>query len=153
MSMFPVNYTTLQDGHKDPDEPLPFIPRGHNPQLAREPTVDIAHLPLQQGIPRRESNPAPTMPRRGGPPKKTKIPGVKHVVAVASGKGGVGKSTIAANLALAISNLSIDSTNGETSTRNPRVGLLDLDIFGPSVPKLMGLENAGEPLLSEFSKS
>jgi ATP-binding protein involved in chromosome partitioning len=115
------------------------------------------------------------MPRRGGPPKKTKIPGVKHVVAVASGKGGVGKSTVAgmcsfallkrghvgitkayatcsllsANLALAISNLSIESTNGEASTRNPRVGLLDLDIFGPSVPKLMGLENAGEPLLSE----
>lgn len=105
------------------------------------------------------------MPRRGGPPKKSKIPGVKHVVAVASGKGGVGKSTIAgthfslcgtlyspvypvssANLALAISNLSL-SSNG--AIRNPRVGLLDLDIFGPSVPKLMGLENAGEPLLSE----
>ncbi|KAJ9110789.1 hypothetical protein QFC20_002830 [Naganishia adeliensis] len=111
------------------------------------------------------------MPRRGGPPKKSKIPGVKHVVAVASGKGGVGKSTIAgaslgapssmdpwrliirldwhslANLALAISNLSIPSADG--APRNPRVGLLDLDIFGPSVPKLMGLENAGEPLLSE----
>ncbi|KAI5452332.1 hypothetical protein NCC49_000894 [Naganishia albida] len=101
------------------------------------------------GIPRREANPAPTMPRRGGPPKKSKIPGVKHVVAVASGKGGVGKSTIAANLALAISNLSL-SSNG--AIRDPRVGLLDLDIFGPSVPKLMGLENAGEPLLSESSK-
>lgn len=125
----------------------------------------------RQGIPRREANPAPTMPRRGGPPKKSKIPGVKHVVAVASGKGGVGKSTIAgaslgapssmdpwrliirldwhslANLALAISNLSIPSADG--APRNPRVGLLDLDIFGPSVPKLMGLENAGEPLLSE----
>lgn len=48
-----------------------------------------------QGIPRREANPAPTMPRRGGPPKKQKIPGVKHVIAVTSGKGGVGKSTVA----------------------------------------------------------
>lgn len=48
---------------------------------------------------------------------------------------------------MAISNLSIPSSDG--ASRNPRVGLLDLDIFGPSVPKLMGLENAGEPLLSE----
>jgi hypothetical protein len=40
------------------------------------------------------------MPRRGGPPKKQKVPGVKHVIAVTSGKGGVGKSTIAGMLSL-----------------------------------------------------
>jgi ATP-binding protein involved in chromosome partitioning len=85
------------------------------------------------------------MPRRGGPPKKTKIPGVKHIIAVASGKGGVGKSTIAANLALALSRSNPSRAEGGSS----RVGLLDLDIFGPSVPKLMGLENMGEPLLTE----
>src|SRR5437867_4013775 len=55
------------------------------------------------------------------------IPGVKHLVAVASGKGGVGKSTVAANLALGL------QLSGQ------RVGLLDADIFGPSVPMMMGL--------------
>lgn len=60
------------------------------------------------------------------PPQKP-IPGVHHVLAVASGKGGVGKSTVAANLALAL------------RQQDRRVGLMDADIFGPSVPMMMGL--------------
>jgi ATP-binding protein involved in chromosome partitioning len=55
------------------------------------------------------------------------IPGVRHVVAVASGKGGVGKSTVAANLAVAL------------ARQGQRVGLLDADIYGPSVPMLFGI--------------
>lgn len=56
------------------------------------------------------------------------IPGVKHIIAISSGKGGVGKSTVAANLAMAL------------SKRN-KVGLLDADIYGPSVPRMLGTLN------------
>ncbi len=59
------------------------------------------------------------------------VPGVKHIVAVASGKGGVGKSTTAVNLALALKD------------RGLRVGVLDADIYGPSMPRLLGI--AGQP--------
>ncbi|SPO47446.1 related to nucleotide-binding protein NBP35 [Moesziomyces antarcticus] len=82
------------------------------------------------------------MPRRGGPPQPRRIPHVKHVVCVSSGKGGVGKSTISSNLAVALAHTQ------RPGTRRPRVGLLDLDIFGPSVPKLMGLEGMGEAELT-----
>src|SRR5438270_7089843 len=63
----------------------------------------------------------------GGAPPKIELPGVKHVVAVASGKGGVGKSTVAVNLALAL------------HMQGRRVGLMDADIYGPSVPIMMGV--------------
>jgi ATP-binding protein involved in chromosome partitioning len=63
----------------------------------------------------------------GGGPQKITLPQVKSVVAVASGKGGVGKSTVAANLALAL------------HAQGRRVGLMDADIYGPSVPIMMGL--------------
>src|SRR5438034_1787844 len=56
------------------------------------------------------------------------LPGVKHLVAVASGKGGVGKSTVATNLALALHML------------GRRVGLMDADIYGPSIPMMLGLD-------------
>lgn len=66
---------------------------------------------------------------------KNGIPGVKHLVAVASGKGGVGKSTTAINLALALKSLGL------------KVAVLDADVYGPSMPKLFGL--TGKPEASD----
>ena len=69
---------------------------------------------------------------KGSIPLSETLPGVKHVIAVASGKGGVGKSTLSASLALALSGL------------GAKVGLLDADIYGPSVPTMFGVSSSPE---------
>jgi ATP-binding protein involved in chromosome partitioning len=67
-------------------------------------------------------------------PKKQPIPNVSKIVCVASGKGGVGKSTVAVNYAVGL------------AQQGKRIGLLDADLFGPSVPKMMNLVDR-EPLV------
>jgi ATP-binding protein involved in chromosome partitioning len=79
----------------------------------------------------REQAPAPAAARRGPQP----VPGVSSILAVASGKGGVGKSTVATNLALALTAL------------GQRAGLMDADVYGPSIPLMLGITDkarAGE---------
>lgn len=66
-------------------------------------------------------------PKAKSPNAPEAVPGVRHVIAIASGKGGVGKSTVAANLAAAL------------AAEGRRVGLLDADVYGPSQPRMMGV--------------
>ena len=83
------------------------------------------------GPPRPVPAPGPAPAPPAGPPgalDNALLPGVRHVIAVASGKGGVGKSTVAVNLAVGM------------ALRGATVGLLDADIYGPSIPLMMGVD-------------
>jgi ATP-binding protein involved in chromosome partitioning len=86
--------------------------------------LSVTAVLTAQAAPR--GRPAPH-PVAGGRAERGTVPGVRAIVAVASGKGGVGKSTVAANLALGL------RANGL------RVGVLDADIYGPSMPRMLGL--------------
>jgi ATP-binding protein involved in chromosome partitioning len=107
-----------------------------NPAVAgtieREARAAVAALPGVTEVAIRVGG-APSPAPAARPPEAARgaegdmLPGVKHVVAVASGKGGVGKSTVAVNLAVGL------------AVRGAKVGLLDADIYGPSIPMMMGV--------------
>jgi ATP-binding protein involved in chromosome partitioning len=86
--------------------------------------LSVTAVLTAQTAPRGRPAPQPVAGRRA---ERGTVPGVRAIVAVASGKGGVGKSTVAANLALGL------RANGL------RVGILDADIYGPSMPRMLGL--------------
>jgi ATP-binding protein involved in chromosome partitioning len=86
--------------------------------------VMTAHGPAAKAAPPSLKIGQHPTPQAGGPQK---ISGIDRIIAVASGKGGVGKSTVASNLAVAL------------ARRGRKVGLLDADIYGPSQPKMMGV--------------
>lgn len=94
------------------------------PGVASVQVVMTAHGPAAKpAAPSLKIGQHPT-PQQGGPQK---VSGVDRIIAVASGKGGVGKSTVSSNLAVAL------------ARQGRRVGLLDADIYGPSQPRMMGV--------------
>ncbi len=92
---------------------------------------------VTEGLPTME---APDLSKKQNDPwaGRAEIPGVRSIIAVASGKGGVGKSTVSTNLAIAL------------SQQNLQVGLMDSDIYGPSVHIMMGIEE--KPMVSQEQK-
>ena len=95
------------------------------------PGVNQVHIEVQQPA---AGQAAPANPSAN----QNRVPGVKRVIAIASGKGGVGKSTVSANLACALQQL------------GAKVGLLDCDIYGPSIPLMMGVHD--RPTISSLEQ-
>ncbi len=110
---------------------------GELPGVTSVSAIMTAHAEAGQAKPVAPKTPVPDLglkdftPKPKAPAGPEKLPGVKHVVAIASGKGGVGKSTVSANLAVAL------------AARGLKVGLLDADVYGPSQPRMLGV--SGRP--------
>jgi len=88
----------------------------------------VASATVNISVPMQVSQPAAKGHAHAAPPGPSSIPGVKHIIAVGAGKGGVGKSTLAVNIAVGL------------ALTGAKVGLLDGDIYGPSIPTMTGLQ-------------
>lgn len=115
----PEEARALSGAHEDARSKLMDLPGVTSVQVAI-----TAHGPAAKATPPSLKIGQHPTPQQGGPQR---ISGIDHIIAIASGKGGVGKSTVASNLAVAL------------ARQGRRVGLLDADIYGPSQPKMMGV--------------
>ena len=79
-------------------------------------------------------------PSQQAPAGAEKLPGIRHIIAVGSGKGGVGKSTVSVNLAFALQQM------------GNRIGLVDADVLGPSIPVMLGLPTGQPPAITTDQK-
>jgi ATP-binding protein involved in chromosome partitioning len=115
-----------------------------NPELSRQIKREVEQALGAAGVQQMfvdVRGPTSGAPANAGPNPwagQQKVPGIDHIVAIASGKGGVGKSTSSANIACALKIL------------GARVGLLDCDVYGPSIPLMMGIQE--KPTISENEK-
>ncbi|PIE16990.1 MAG: sodium:proton antiporter [Rhodobacterales bacterium] len=96
--------------------------------LQKLPGVQAVSVVLTAHGPAQQSAPPDLKPRQPAQAQRQGIAGVEHIIAVGSGKGGVGKSTVTSNLAVALARQGL------------RVGLLDADLYGPSQPRMLGVE-------------
>lgn len=104
------------------------LPQDVQQQIAQDTVRTALALPGVDDVLLQIGKPTPSKKVRTSAPTPQAIPGIHHVLAVASGKGGVGKSTIAVNLAVALAQSGL------------RIGLLDADIHGPNVSRMLGLK-------------
>src|SRR5437016_44774 len=114
----------------------------NNPEVAHqikaESEAALKALPGVNSVFVELKQPASTQPAPSAWGQQSRVPGIRRIVAVASGKGGVGKSTVSVNLACGLVHL------------GAQVGLLDCDIYGPSIPLMMGVHE--KPTISEQEK-
>ncbi|MFP3944421.1 MAG: P-loop NTPase [Alphaproteobacteria bacterium] len=129
----------LREAAEEAVRPLPGVRRVTAVVTAHR-EARAAPGPEQQPPPRGVRLNAPRGAPRPKRPTSVSLPGVRAVIAVASGKGGVGKSTVAVNLAAAL------------ARRGLKTGLLDADIYGPSIPRMLGLTGLPAPEKGEKVK-
>jgi ATP-binding protein involved in chromosome partitioning len=118
---------TLAIGHLDDERQQAIVAASVGAVRARPGVRIVTHKLTTPGAAARR--PA----ARGTLPERHRIPGIERVIAVGSGKGGVGKTTVAVNLAVAL------------ARRNLRIGMLDADIYGPNVPQMLGIISQPPP--------